>query len=126
MKYSKKQKIILWILQITVSIILLQTLFFKFRGAEESIQIFSALGIEPWGRILTGILELTTGILLLSWRLSLIGAIISAIIMIGAIISHVLVLGINDLFYLAIGTLMLSLIIIYIRRKEISNLLHPL
>ena len=105
-------------MQIIVSIILIQTLFFKFLGLQESVQIFSSLGIEPWGRYLTGILELTASILLLSWRFSLYGAILSAIVMIGAIVSHITILGINDLFYLVLLTLILSVTIIYLRRKE--------
>ena len=119
--YPKDKKIILWILQIIVSIILIQTLFFKFLGLEESVQIFSALGIEPWGRYLTGILELIASMLLLSWRFSLLGAIITSIVMIGAIVSHITILGINNLFYLAVTTFILSLVIIYLRRKEFKN-----
>ena len=119
--YSKNKKIILWILQIIVSIILIQTLFFKFLGLQESVQIFSAIGIEPLGRYLTAIIELISSILLLSWRFSLLGAIITSIVMIGAIVSHITILGINDLFYLAITTFIISLIIIYLRRKEFRN-----
>ena len=51
------------------------------------------LGVEPWGRILTGILELIAGIsLLLPWT-ALWGAILAALIMIGAISSHLFVIG---------------------------------
>ena len=49
-KYTKKTKITLWILQIVAAVILLQTLFFKFSGAAESVEIFSKLGVEPVGR----------------------------------------------------------------------------
>jgi hypothetical protein len=57
-----------WVGQITAAVILGQTLFFKFTGAPESKYIFTTLGIEPWGRIGTGILELITVVLLLSPR----------------------------------------------------------
>ena len=116
MKYSKKQKILLWILQIAAAGILLQSLFFKFTGASESIEIFSKLGVEPWGRYLVGTIELITSILLLSGRFSMIGAILGAMIMIGAITSHILVLGISDLFYLAIIELVLCLTIILMKK----------
>ena len=43
--------VVSWALQIVVSVILLQTLFFKFTGAAESVYIFSTLGAEPWGRL---------------------------------------------------------------------------
>ena len=49
------KNIILWILRIASAGLLIQTLFFKFTGAEESIYIFSTLGMEPWGRIGTGV-----------------------------------------------------------------------
>ena len=55
----------IWILRLLAAIILLQTLYFKFTGAAESIYIFSKLGMEPWGRIGTGVLELIAGVLLL-------------------------------------------------------------
>ena len=47
-----------WLLRILAALIMLQTLYFKFSASEESVYIFSALGMEPWGRIGTGIMEL--------------------------------------------------------------------
>lgn len=61
----KIQTVLFWIARIIAAIILLQTLYFKFSGAEESIQLFSQLGIEPWGRIGTGVLELIASVLIL-------------------------------------------------------------
>ena len=60
---SKTQSIASWVLQLTVAGILLQTLFFKFTGAEESVYIFTTLGIEPWGRIGSGVAELAARLL---------------------------------------------------------------
>ena len=74
MKYTKRTRIALWILQIAAATILLQTLFFKFTGAPESVEIFSKLGVEPVGRYFTAILELIAGILLLTWKYSYLGA----------------------------------------------------
>src|SRR5262249_50886090 len=65
MALTKAQNIASWILQIIVAVILFQTLFFKFTGAEESKYIFSTLGVEPWGRIGSGVVELVAVILLL-------------------------------------------------------------
>ena len=42
---------------------LAQTLFFKFTAAPESVYIFSTLGVEPWGRIDSGIIELVASAL---------------------------------------------------------------
>ena len=64
MEHSKAFVITSWILRLIVAVILLQTLFFKFSAAKESIYIFSTLGAEPWGRIASGIFELIASILL--------------------------------------------------------------
>ncbi len=90
-----KKSTISWILALIAAIILFQTLFFKFTAAPESVYIFSALGVEPWGRIGTGILELITGILLIVPASRHWGALLGAGIMGGAIMSHVFVLGIE-------------------------------
>ena len=54
-----------WLLQLVAAGILLQTLFFKFTGAAESVYIFSTLGAEPAGRIGSAVVELIASILLL-------------------------------------------------------------
>lgn len=118
-----------WVLRIIASIILIQTLFFKFTGAEESVYIFSTLGIEPFGRIGSGIAELVAAILILIPRTTLIGAIIGAGVMIGAIFSHIFVLGIevkNDggiLFILALITFICCAILIFQNRQKIPDLI---
>ena len=53
-------------LQILSALILGQTLCFKFSGAAESKFIFTTLGVEPWERTGTGVLELiAVGLLLI-------------------------------------------------------------
>ena len=118
------------ICSIGVAIILLQTLFYKFTAAEESVYIFSQLHIEPWGRILTGIFELIAGGLLLFRKTSLYGAILGLGIITGAIFSHLFVLGIvvlgdgGKLFTLAILVFTGCLIILLLRMKDIKELLN--
>jgi uncharacterized membrane protein YphA (DoxX/SURF4 family) len=125
-----KTEIIKWIFRIVASGILLQTLFFKFSGAEESIYIFSTLGIEPYGRIGSGIAELIVAILILIPRTTWIGALGGIGIMTGAIASHLFVLGIevqNDgglLFGLAVITLLSCLILLYFDKNKLFNLLN--
>ena len=63
MELPKNQVVLSWILQVIAAVILLQTLFFKFTGAQESVYIFTTLGIEPWGRIGSGVVELLAAIL---------------------------------------------------------------
>ena len=87
--------ILLKLLRIIPAIILLQTLYFKFSGAPESVYIFSALGIEPYGRIGSGIAELIAAVLLLIPKTTWMGALLSLGVINGAIISHLTILGIE-------------------------------
>ena len=122
---SRAQTIVSWLLQLTVAGILLQTLFFKFTGAEESVYIFSTLGAEPWGRIGSGIVELIAAIMLLTPALAPFGAILTMGVMAGAILSHLTILGIEVkgdgglLFGLALTAFIGGAIVLVIRRMQI-------
>lgn len=85
----------IWALRIVAALVLLQTLFFKFSAAEESVYIFSTLGMEPWGRIGTGVLELVASLLILYPRTTPIGAALGAGLMGGALFFHLSRLGIS-------------------------------
>src|SRR5258706_1167225 len=85
---SKTQAIVSWALQLAAAGILLQTLFFKFTASEESVYIFTTLGVEPWGRIATGVIELIASVLLLVPVTAPIGAVLAMGVMAGAILSH--------------------------------------
>ncbi|HTF28231.1 MAG TPA: hypothetical protein VK625_05260 [Flavitalea sp.] len=91
---TKLKNIIYWILRLIAVVILLQTLFFKFTGAPESVYIFSTLGMEPYGRIGTGILELVTSLLLLFPKTTVFGAVLGLGLMGGALFYHLTSLGI--------------------------------
>jgi hypothetical protein len=130
----KIKTIISWMLQVTVAVILFQTLFFKFTGAEESVYIFTTLGIEPWGRVASGMAELLAVVLLLVPRTVTLGALLSLGVISGAIVSHLTRLGIvvkNDgglLFALAVFVFACSLAILVLRRQQIpilSRLFSP-
>ena len=82
-----------WALRLLASIILLQTLFFKFTGSPESVAIFSELGMEPNGRILIGVIELITVVLLLIPQSVAYGALLGTGVMAGAILGHITQLG---------------------------------
>jgi hypothetical protein len=129
---TRPQSVFSWLLQITVAVILLQTLFFKFTGAEESVYIFSTVGrfagvtgMEPWGRIGSGLIELVAAILLLIPATVSLGAVLTMGMMGGAITSHLVILGIEVkgdgglLFALAITAFVGSAIILILRRTEI-------
>ena len=114
-----------WVCRITAAIILLQTLYFKFSGAEESVYIFSKVGLEPWGRYASGVAELFAAILLLFPRTIWLGALTAAGVMVGAIGSHLTKLGIvvkedgGVLFALALIVFVASLGTLFIHRRQI-------
>lgn len=88
-------KAVLWLLRLVVAGILLQTLFFKFTGAAESVYIFETLGAEPHGRIGSGVAEFAASVLILVPSSVAVGALLSLGVMSGAILSHLTVLGIE-------------------------------
>jgi hypothetical protein len=129
---TRPQSVFSWLLQFTVAVILLQTLFFKFTGAEESVYIFSSVGhfvgiagVEPWGRIGSGVFELIAAILLLIPGTVSLGAALTMGVMAGAIMSHLLILGIEVkgdgglLFALAVSAFVGSAIVLILRRTQI-------
>ncbi|MEO6435812.1 MAG: DoxX family protein [Tepidisphaeraceae bacterium] len=130
MRLSPTQNVVSWILQAIVALILFQTLFFKFTGAADSKYIFMRLGLEPWGRIGSGVVELIAVILLLHPRTVTLGAILALGVISGAIMSHLTKLGIvvvnSDgtrdgglLFALAVTVFVSSAAILFLRRQQI-------
>jgi hypothetical protein len=114
-----------WVIQAVVAAILAQTLFFKFTAAEESVYIFTTLGMEPWGRIGSGVAELAAVILLLAPRTVVFGAMLSLGVISGAILSHLTRLGVvvkgdgGLLFFLALSVFIGSMAVIVLRRRSI-------
>ncbi len=120
--------VISWICRIVVAVILFQTLFFKFTGAEESKYIFTTLmgpELEAYGRIGSGMVELVAVVLLLIPGTAALGALLALGTISGAIFSHLTKLGIvikDDgglLFGLAIAVLLLSATILLIHRRDL-------
>jgi putative oxidoreductase len=125
MPLTRTRTVVAWLAQLTVAVILLQTLFFKFTGAEESVYIFTAVGAEPWGRIGSGVIELVASVLLLVPAVAPIGAALAMASMAGAILTHLTVLGIEVkgdgglLFALALTAFAGSAIVLLVRRAQI-------
>ncbi|EMF82227.1 DoxX-like family protein [Leptospira weilii serovar Topaz str. LT2116] len=128
--HSSKKKLLLYCLRTIVAFILLQTLFYKFTGASESVAIFSKLGVEPWGRIGTGILELVASILLFLPGWNWLGSFLGLGLMSGAIFSHVFVIGIeqeNDgglLFLLALGNTIICSLLLWLEKDTLMTVLR--
>lgn len=125
MHSCKLHRNVSWFFQAIAAVILLQTLFFKFTGAPESKFIFSALGVEPWGRVATGFAELVAATLLLWPGWAVFGALLSLGLMGGAIMTHLTRLGLvvqDDgglLFALAVTVAGSSVIVLWLRRFQI-------
>lgn len=121
----KTKSILHFILRLIPAIILLQTLFYKFSAAPESVYIFETLGLEPYGRIGLGIAELIIAILILVPKTTWLGALMGVGIMGGAIASHLFKLGIvvqNDggtLFILAVVTLLACMALVWLNKNKI-------
>jgi hypothetical protein len=121
---TRNELILSWVMQLIVAGILFQTLFFKFTGAEESVYIFSTLGIEPWGRIASGIAELVVVVLILWPSTAALGALLGLGVITGALLSHTrLGLVVKDdgglLFALAVIVFVSSATVLYLRRAEL-------
>lgn len=125
----KLKALLSWILRIVAALIMLQTLYFKFTAAPESVYIFSKIGIEPWGRILTGVAELVASVLLLLPATLVIGALLAVFIILGAIVTHVFILGIEvmgdhgQLFTYACIVLVCSCMLLVLHRDQLIILI---
>lgn len=120
------------ILQLFIAITYLQTLYFKFTAHPDSVYIFSQIGLEPYGRVGLGVMELIVAILILVPKTKLYGGILSVGIISGAVASHLGPIGIevhNDggtLFYLALTVLVASLVFLALNFKEVIQLKEKL
>jgi len=110
-----------WICRIAAAAILLQTLFFKFTAAPESVYIFTRVHAEPWGRIGSGVVELIAAVLILIPRTIWAGALLALGVMAGAILSHLTVLGIE---VMGDGGLLFALALIVFSTSAIALALH--
>ena len=127
MEHTRAFVLTSWALRLIVAVILLQTLFFKFSAAKESVYIFSTLGMEPWGRIGSGIFELIASVLLFIPGTVTLGAAMALAATGSAILFHLTRLGIalpavgdhGELFALAIVVVMCSLGVLLLHRQEL-------
>jgi len=124
------RNIFLWVLRLVAAFIMLQTLYFKFTAHPQSVKLFTELGMEPWGRIGTGIGELIASLLILYPRTTGYGALLGTGLMSGAIFFHLTKLGIRfdgdyGLFTLALVAFVCCLVLLIVYRKQLLSLLKP-
>ncbi len=120
------RKTAIWILRLVPAIILLQTLYFKFTAHPQSVKLFTLIGMEPYGRIGTGVLELFAAILLLIPAFTGYGAILGLIMMTGALYFHLTKIGIyfdGDpvLFIYALITFVCCAVLIFLYKNQLEK-----
>jgi uncharacterized membrane protein YphA (DoxX/SURF4 family) len=123
------RNILVWILRVVAAVILLQTLYFKFTAHPQSVKLFTMIGMEPYGRIGTGILELVAAILLLIPRFTGYGALLGLAMMTGALFFHLTKIGIyfdGDpvLFIYALITFICCAILIFVYKNQLEKALN--
>lgn len=122
---KNKKRLISILARLIAAGILLQTLYFKFTAAPESVYIFTTVGMEPWGRIGSGFVELIAALLLLIPSTVWVGALIGVGVISGAIISHLTIIGIEvmedggTLFILACIIFICCIYLLYLNRSKI-------
>ncbi len=127
MEHTKAFMVASWGLRLTIAVILLQTLLFKFSAAKESVYIFSTLGMEPWGRIGSGIFELVASVLLLVPSTVTVGAAMAVAATGSAILFHLTKLGValtpvgdhGELFALAVVVTVSAMMVLLMHRQEL-------
>lgn len=126
---EKSKTLFYWAVRIVAAIIMLQTLYFKFTASEESVFIFTTVGMEPWGRIGTGVLELVASALLLINFTAWLGALLALGLMGGAILMHFTLLGIEvkgdggQLFIYAVLVTICSGIVLLFNKMRVEEII---
>lgn len=129
---SKMKKTLSIFLRLVAAFIMLQTLYFKFTAAPESVYIFTAVGMEPWGRLGTGVAELIASVLILMPRSIVIGALLSIGIMAGAIVTHLFILGVEvqgdggQLFAYAWIVMIASIVLLVLHADQVTSIKRKL
>jgi len=122
------KKVFFWVLRLVAAAILLQTLHFKFGGEPESVYIFTKVGMEPYGRIGSGVVELIASILLLIPAVTAFGALLALGTMSGAIFFHLTTLGIDvqgdhgQLFYMGVAVWISCLVLLIANKEQVLKL----
>lgn len=130
MKNMKKK--LHWAARLVAAGIMLQTLYFKFTASPESVYIFTTVGMEPWGRIGVGIVELIASILLIVTPTAWVGALLGIGLMAGAIGMHFVFLGIEVqgdggyLFFLAVVVLLCSAFVLWHDKDKVQTIIKKI
>jgi putative oxidoreductase len=105
------------VVTIALGLWLLLAAALKFAGIEQMVQLFDAIGIGQWFRIVTGLCELVSGFLLLFPATIGVGALLGFGIMVGATIINIFILHV-DFIHSSIPAIIFA-IIAWTRRGQL-------
>ena len=106
-------------LRLLVAAILILVGYMKLQANPPDVGLFTELGMEPYGRVIIGVLEIAAGMLMFSPQ-SALGGLLTLGLMCGAIIAHITVLGIDVMHLALLSTVVLSaLFITYAERRNL-------
>lgn len=91
---TRKARAASWVLALAVVAIYGLCAWGKLTASPKAVWVFTQLGAEPTGRILTALLEVAAAMLILVPPSRLYGAILSLALMGGALMTHLFVIGI--------------------------------
>jgi putative oxidoreductase len=108
-----------------LAIVFVSAAWGKIMGTESSRAMFAALDMEPYGRVLIGLIEAAVAFLLLHRRYAATGALLGLAVMMGAAIAHATRLGFayngdgGALTGMMIGSGALCIWLMYLDRKQL-------
>jgi putative oxidoreductase len=112
---SRPGLIALWGLQIGLAALFFFAGGSKLAGAPAMVALFEAIGVGPWFRYLTGLIEVVSAVALLVPALAPFAALLLASTMAGAIVTHLFVVGGSPAVP---GVLLLGLLVVVRARRH--------
>jgi len=123
-KVEDKAPAWLWIPRIAAAAVMALVAYLKLTGNPADVALFEQLGMEPYGRVMTGLIEAACALALMS-PYAAVGGVVTSGVMTGAIIAHATKLGFivnNDggkhVMLLAL-VMACSLLVAYVRRRHL-------
>jgi uncharacterized membrane protein YphA (DoxX/SURF4 family) len=116
---AKASRVAIWVLSLLLAFVFLMAGVPKLAGAQGHVQHFASWGYPDWFRLVVGVVEVGSAVLLLFPRLAFLGAAGIAVIMVGATYTHLVrVPEEASRAPLTLGLLALAVIVGFARRPR--------
>lgn len=102
---SPTQRRIVWGVRILLALAFGAAGIAKLAAVPQMVQVFEAIGIGQWFRVVTGLVEVTGAVLLLVPATGFIGALLLTATMVGAVATHLALIGGSAVPALVLGLL---------------------